>query len=180
MSAHLLRDRFLPRFGSRYLAQLGDGARVPVVGGEVVVSTDTFVVSPLEFPGGNIGHLAVHGTVNDLAMMGATPKYLSAGFVLEEGLDFALLDRVLDAMAGAAEACGVEVVTGFSTCPFFVVSLMNNVFFNFSGVPSYGVTFVMSSRYCQWTLPQLTPSSVFFNVILPISGLISPRTNRCS
>jgi hydrogenase expression/formation protein HypE len=112
MSAHLLRDRFLPRFGSRYLAELGDGARVPVEGREVVISTDTFVVSPLEFPGGNIGHLAVHGTVNDLAMMGATPRYLSAGFVLEEGLDFALLDRVLDAMAETADACGVEVVTG--------------------------------------------------------------------
>ncbi len=70
------------------------------------------MVSPLEFPGGNIGHLAVHGTVNDLAMMGATPKYLSAGFVLEEGLDFDLLDRVLDAMAETAAACGVEVVTG--------------------------------------------------------------------
>jgi hydrogenase expression/formation protein HypE len=112
MSAHLLRDRFLPRFGNRYLAELGDGARVPVDGREVVVSTDTFVVSPLEFPGGNIGHLAVHGTVNDLAMMGATPKYLSAGFVLEEGLDFAVLDRVLDAMADAAASCGVDIVTG--------------------------------------------------------------------
>jgi hydrogenase expression/formation protein HypE len=69
-------------------------------------------VSPLEFPGGNIGHLAVHGTVNDLAMMGATPRYLSAGFVLEEGLDFAVLDRVLDAMAEASAACGVQIVTG--------------------------------------------------------------------
>jgi hydrogenase expression/formation protein HypE len=112
MSAELLRDRFLPRFGSPFLAELGDGARVPVTGGEVVVSTDTFVVSPIEFPGGNIGHLAVHGTVNDLAMMGATPKYLSAGFVLEEGLELAVLDRVLDAMAAAAAACGVEIVTG--------------------------------------------------------------------
>jgi hydrogenase expression/formation protein HypE len=112
LSAQLLRDRFLPRFGNRYLEALGDGARVPVEGAEVVVSTDTFVVSPLEFPGGNIGHLAVHGTVNDLAMMGAVPKYLSAGFVLEEGLDMAVLDRVLDAMAEAAAACGVEIVTG--------------------------------------------------------------------
>jgi hydrogenase expression/formation protein HypE len=112
MSAQLLRDRFLPRFGNRYLHGLGDGALVPVEGMEVVVSTDTFVVSPLEFPGGNIGHLAVHGTVNDLAMMGATPKYLSAGFVLEEGLEFDVLDRVLDAMAEAAAACGVQVVTG--------------------------------------------------------------------
>jgi hydrogenase expression/formation protein HypE len=112
MSANLLRERFLPRFENPYLRDLGDGARVPVEGAEVVISTDTFVVSPLEFPGGNIGHLAVHGTVNDLAMMGATPKYLSAGFVLEEGLDFELLDRILDAMATTAAACGVEIVTG--------------------------------------------------------------------
>jgi len=112
MSARLLRERFLPRFGNKYLAGLGDGARVPVEGNEVVMSTDTFVVSPLEFPGGNIGHLAVHGTINDLAMMGAVPKYLSAGFVLEEGLDFAVLDRVLDAMTETAAACGVDIVTG--------------------------------------------------------------------
>lgn len=112
MSAQLLHERFLPRFGNDWLSELGDGALVGVEGGEVVLSTDTFVVSPLEFPGGNIGHLAVHGTVNDVAMMGAVPKYLSAGFVLEEGLDFALLDRILDAMRDAAEACGVPVVTG--------------------------------------------------------------------
>ena len=112
MSAQLLRERFMPRFGNPYLADLGDGALVPVEGLEVVVSTDTFVVSPLEFPGGNIGHLAVHGTVNDLAMMGATPRYLSAGFVLEEGLPFDVLDRVLDAMAETASACGVQIVTG--------------------------------------------------------------------
>lgn len=112
MSAQLLREHFLPRFGNVYLAPLGDGAVVPVEGGEIVLSTDTFVVSPLEFPGGNIGHLAVHGTVNDLAMMGATPRYLSAGFVLEEGLPLEVLDRILDAMADAARAAGVTVVTG--------------------------------------------------------------------
>jgi len=112
MSARLLRDRFLPRFSNQYLEGLGDGARIPVEGSEVVISTDTFVVSPLEFPGGNIGHLAVHGTVNDLAMMGAVPKYLSAGFVLEEGLELDVLDRILDAMAEAAAACGVDIVTG--------------------------------------------------------------------
>jgi hydrogenase expression/formation protein HypE len=85
---------------------------VPVQGAEVVVSTDSFVVSPLEFPGGNIGHLAVHGTVNDVAMMGAVPRYLSAGFVLEEGLELEVLDRILDAMTESAKACGVEIVTG--------------------------------------------------------------------
>ena len=70
------------------------------------MSTDTFVVHPLEFPGGNIGTLAIHGTLNDVAMMGARPVYLSAGFVLEEGLSLALLDRVLDAMAEASAAAG--------------------------------------------------------------------------
>jgi hydrogenase expression/formation protein HypE len=83
-----------------------------VEGAEIAISTDSFVVSPLEFPGGNIGHLAVHGTLNDLAMMGATPRWLSVGFVLEEGLPFDLLDRVLDAMAEATAAAGVSVVTG--------------------------------------------------------------------
>ncbi len=112
MSAQLLRDHFLPRFGNPHLDALGDGAVVPVTGGEIVLSTDTFVVHPLEFPGGNIGHLAVHGTVNDLAMMGATPRYLSAGFVLEEGLPLDLLGRVLDAMEQAADDAGVTVVTG--------------------------------------------------------------------
>lgn len=112
LSARLLRDHFLPRFGNRHLHELGDGAVVPVAGGDVVISTDTFVVSPLEFPGGDIGRLAVHGTVNDLAMMGSIPRYLSAGFVLEEGLELDLLDRILDSMADCAEACGVEVVTG--------------------------------------------------------------------
>jgi hydrogenase expression/formation protein HypE len=76
------------------------------------VSTDTFVVSPLEFPGGNIGSLAVHGTINDVAMMGGRPRYLTAGFVLEEGLPFDLLDRVVATMAASALAAGVALVTG--------------------------------------------------------------------
>jgi hydrogenase expression/formation protein HypE len=112
MSAQLLREHFLPRFANPWLDRLGDGAVVPVEGAEIAISTDTFVVSPLEFPGGNIGHLAIHGTLNDLAMMGATPRWLSVGFVLEEGLPFDLLDRVLDAMAQATAAAGVSVVTG--------------------------------------------------------------------
>jgi len=112
LSAALLRDRFLPRFGNEVLAELGDAAVVRLPGAEVAVSTDSFVVSPLEFPGGNIGHLAIHGTVNDLAMMGAEPLYLSAGFILEEGLPFEVLDRVLDAMSEAAAGAGVIIVTG--------------------------------------------------------------------
>jgi hydrogenase expression/formation protein HypE len=112
MSAALLRDCFLPHFANDILAQLGDAAIVDIAGQGVAISTDTFVVQPLEFPGGNIGSLAVHGTVNDLAMMGARPQWLSAGFVLEEGLPFDVLDRIVRAMAEAARAAGVLLVTG--------------------------------------------------------------------
>lgn len=112
MSAALIRDRFLPHFANDILSQLGDAAVVDVGGQSLAISTDTFVVQPLEFPGGNIGSLAIHGTVNDLAMMGARPQWLSAGFVLEEGLPFDVLDRIVRAMADAARAAGVLLVTG--------------------------------------------------------------------
>jgi hydrogenase expression/formation protein HypE len=112
MSATLLRQRFLPAFANDALIQLGDGAVVNVDGVDVVVSTDTFVVSPLEFPGGDIGSLAVHGTLNDVAMMGARPVCLSVGFVLEEGLPLEILDRIVRSMADAASLAGVPVVTG--------------------------------------------------------------------
>ena len=112
MSATLLKERFLPHFGNPTLDRLGDAAVVDVATRRLAVSTDTFVVHPLEFPGGNIGTLAVHGTLNDLAMMGATPRYLTAAFVLEEGLDFAVLDRILAEMSRAARAAGVPIITG--------------------------------------------------------------------
>ena len=85
---------------------------LPLLGGRIAISTDTFVVNPVEFPGGNIGSLAVHGTLNDLAMMGATPQFLTAAFVLEEGLELELLHRVVAAMAAAAAEAGVPLVTG--------------------------------------------------------------------
>jgi hydrogenase expression/formation protein HypE len=112
MSARLLQEQFLPRFGNDILNALGDAAVVPVEGGRLAMSTDSFVVRPLEFPGGNIGSLAVNGTLNDVAMMGARPLYLSAGFILEEGLPIDVLERVLASMAEAAKAAGVPVVTG--------------------------------------------------------------------
>ncbi|UCF42084.1 MAG: hydrogenase expression/formation protein HypE [Gemmatimonadota bacterium] len=112
MSAALVRERFLPLFANDTLAQLGDAAVVDVAANRLAVSTDTFVVQPLEFPGGNIGSLAVHGTLNDVAMMGARPRYLSAGFVLEEGLPIDLLDRIVEAMASAANEAGVPIIAG--------------------------------------------------------------------
>jgi hydrogenase expression/formation protein HypE len=112
LSAALVREYFLPRFANDALASLGDAAVVDADGVALAVSTDTFVVSPLEFPGGNIGTLAVHGTLNDLAMMGARPAWLTAGFVLEEGLALDVLGRVAESMAAAARAGGVALIAG--------------------------------------------------------------------
>ncbi|MGE5925783.1 MAG: hydrogenase expression/formation protein HypE [Gemmatimonadota bacterium] len=112
LSAALLRERFLPQLSNPALRQLGDAAVVRVYDGDIALSTDTFVVSPIEFPGGDIGSLAVHGTLNDIAMMGAEPKYLSAGFVIEEGFELDVLDRVVASMAEAARAAGVPLVAG--------------------------------------------------------------------
>src|SRR4029450_7067606 len=112
MSASLFRERILPHFDNPTLAVLGDAAVFRVPASELAISTDSFVVSPLEFPGGNIGSLAVHGTLNDLAMMGARPFCLTAGFVLEEGLPFDQLDRIVAAMGAAAPRGGVPIVAG--------------------------------------------------------------------
>jgi hydrogenase expression/formation protein HypE len=112
MSAKLIGERFVPHFDNDALAQLGDGSVVSVGGLDLVISTDTFVVSPLEFPGGDIGSLAVHGTLNDVAMMGARPVCMTAGFVLEEGLPMEVLDRIVRSMADAARRAGVPIVAG--------------------------------------------------------------------
>jgi hydrogenase expression/formation protein HypE len=89
-----------------------DAAYLPMPPGEVMITTDGFTVQPLEFPGGDIGSLAVHGTVNDLAVAGATPVYLTLNAFIEEGLEFAQLDRLIASMARAAETCGVRIAAG--------------------------------------------------------------------
>ncbi len=111
-SHELLQRVFARHLANPVLESLDDAAVVEVESGRLAISTDTFVVDPLFFPGGNIGSLAVHGTVNDLACRGARPRWLTAGFVLEEGLPVAVLEEVVAAMAEAARACGVLVVAG--------------------------------------------------------------------
>jgi hydrogenase expression/formation protein HypE len=108
----LIRDVFVRAFDNPMLAQLHDGATWPVTEGTLAFTTDSYVVRPLFFPGGDIGSLAVHGTINDLAMCGAKPLCLSAGFILEEGLALETLRKVVKSMAKAAEEAGVQVVTG--------------------------------------------------------------------
>ncbi len=112
LSAQLVAQHFLPHFENPALAQLADASIVSVALGDVAISTDSFVVQPLEFPGGNIGSLAVHGTLNDVSMMGASPICLTAAFVLEEGLSLAVLDRVVAEMARASREAGVPIVAG--------------------------------------------------------------------
>jgi len=110
--ANLIERVFLPAFRNEHLAALADGAIVSIGAERLAFTTDTFVVKPIFFPGGDIGSLAVHGTVNDLAMCGAVPLFLSAGFVLEEGFPMADLERVVRSMARASAAAGTPVVTG--------------------------------------------------------------------
>jgi hydrogenase expression/formation protein HypE len=111
--AHLIETLFARRLGNEWLAQGDDGAVLPAPGhGRLVMATDSHVVSPLFFPGGDIGCLSVHGTINDVAVMGAKPLWLSAAFVLEEGFPLGDLARIVDSMALAAKQAGVPVVTG--------------------------------------------------------------------
>ena len=111
---NLIEGVFAPAFSNPLLDRMDDAATFVVgdVGQSLAVTTDTYVVSPLFFPGGDIGKLAVHGTVNDLAMAGAQPLYLTAGFILEEGFSIATLRRIVESMAVAAAEAGVAIVTG--------------------------------------------------------------------
>jgi len=112
LSQQLMQSVVLPRFRNELLAPLHDGAIFALDGARLAFSTDSYVVSPLFFPGGDIGKLAVHGTVNDLAMCGARPMYLSVGFILEEGTAMDDFARVVGSMREAADAAGVKLVTG--------------------------------------------------------------------
>ena len=110
-TARLIEKLILPRLDNPALRALGDGAVVD--GGEkLVFSTDSFVVNPLFFPGGDIGKLSVCGTVNDLSMCGAEPKYLSCSFIIEEGFPLSELERIVESMAAQCEKAGVQIVTG--------------------------------------------------------------------
>ncbi len=108
----LIDQLFITAFDNDYLRQMNDQACFPVYNGRMVMSTDCHVVTPLFFPGGDIGSLSVHGTVNDIAMSGARPLYLSAGFILEEGFPLAGLKRIVESMAAAAHAIPIPVITG--------------------------------------------------------------------
>ena len=110
-TSRLIEKMIVPALENAALSELGDGAVLP--GGEkLVFSTDSFVVDPIFFPGGDIGKLAVCGTVNDIAMCGGEPKFLSCSFIIEEGLEMSVLERIVESIGKACQKAGVQVVTG--------------------------------------------------------------------
>lgn len=126
----LISELFLSRFSNPQLDELNDFARLELPPGQMALSTDSFVVEPWRFPGGNIGDLAICGTVNDVAMSGATPLYLTAGFILPEGMELSELEEIVDAMAARAKEAGVAIVTGDTK----VVEAGSGPFINTAGV----------------------------------------------
>ena len=128
-SAQLMSDIFGKHFSNQVLDRMEDAA-VLEVSGRIACSTDSFVVTPLEFNGGDIGKLCVCGTVNDLLMMGAVPKYITCGFIMEEGLDTELLERLVASMAAQAREAGVMVVAGYTK----VVEGNGGLYINTTGI----------------------------------------------
>ena len=132
MSHQLTMDILLPVFDSPLLASLDDGAVFSTEGKQIAFSTDTYTVDPIFFPGGNIGDLAINGTVNDIAMCGASPRYLSVGLMLEEGFPLADLKEIIQQMGKAADAAEISVVTGDTKV--VPKGALDKIFINTSGV----------------------------------------------
>lgn len=143
----LIENVFLQDFRDKTLARLDDAAILSVSGSRIAMSTDTYVVSPLFFPGGDIGRLAVCGTINDVATSGATPLYLSVGFVLEEGFEISQLRRILTSMRDAAAEGGVRIVTGDTK----VVEKGHGdgIYINTTGIGIFDSTLDLSGSNCR-------------------------------
>src|SRR3990167_4478695 len=112
LARDLIKNLFLKHLDNPNLAPLGDSAIFEVNGSRLAFTTDSYVVKPIFFPGGDIGRLAVCGTINDLAVVGARPMFLSAGFIIEEGFEMSLLEKVVNSMKETAAFTGVNIVTG--------------------------------------------------------------------
>ena len=143
-SAQLMSDIFGKHFKNQILDKMEDAA-VLEVSGKIACSTDSFVVTPLIFKGGDIGKLCVCGTVNDLLMMGAVPKYITCGFILEEGLDTELLEKIVASMAKQAEEAGVIVVAGDTK----VIEGNGGLYINTTGIGEIPAGRDVSSRNCR-------------------------------
>jgi hydrogenase expression/formation protein HypE len=132
LSNELITEYFLPHFKNPYLERMEDSAVLTIGSRKLCFTTDSYVVSPVFFPGGNIGSLAVHGTVNDLSVCGGKPVYLSCGFILEEGFPFDSLETIIQTMAEAAAAAHVKIVTGDTKV--VARGAADGIFINTSGI----------------------------------------------
>ena len=128
----LIAHTFLPKLKNTYLERMEDGAVFDIGNKKLCFSTDSYVVSPIFFPGGDIGSLAVHGTVNDIAMCGGIPLFLSAGFILEEGFSMEDLEKIISSMAEAAAKAGTQIVTGDTKV--VAKGAADGIFINVSGI----------------------------------------------
>ena len=112
LTGKLIAEKFKPYFDNPFLSQMEDSTAFDINGTRLCFTTDSYVINPIFFPGGNIGSLSVHGTVNDIAMRGGKPLYLSAGFIIQEGFDMSELEQIISSMAEAAKNAGVQIITG--------------------------------------------------------------------
>ena len=132
LTSDLIECKFLPYLGNTYLEVLGDSAVFDLGGKRLCFTTDSYVINPVFFPGGNIGSLSVHGTVNDIAVSGGKPLFMSAGFILEEGFKMSDLETIIRSMADTADAAGVKIVTGDTKV--VARGSADKIFINTSGV----------------------------------------------
>lgn len=147
LSNELISEYFLPRFKNPLLERLEDSAVLTIGNQKFCFTTDSYVVSPIFFPGGNIGSLAVHGTVNDLAVCGGKPLYMSCGFILEEGFPFESLQTVIKTMGEAAAEAGVQIVTGDTKV--VARGAADGIFINTSGIGIVEYAGVLSVKNIQ-------------------------------
>jgi len=147
MSHRLISDMLLPLFNNPVLSQLDDGAILEMGDKRLAFSTDTFTVDPIFFPGGSIGDLAINGTVNDIAMCGAVPQYISVGLLIEEGFAVADLEKILTDMSRAAACAGVSVVTGDTKV--VPKGEADKIFINTSGIGFIPEGLVVGSRHAR-------------------------------
>ena len=131
----LIRDRIAAKFEGASVQRHGDAASLGKIAGDIAMTTDSYVVSPIRFPGGDIGSLAVHGTVNDLAMAGADPLYLTLSLILEEGFSIDTFDGVVASVASAAKSCDVKVVAGDTKV--VAKGAADGIFINTTGIGVY-------------------------------------------
>ncbi|KAF0157443.1 MAG: hydrogenase expression/formation protein HypE [Syntrophaceae bacterium] len=147
LSNELISQYFLPRFQNPYLERLEDSAVLTIGNQKLCFTTDSYVVSPIFFPGGNIGSLAVHGTVNDLSVCGGKPLYMSCGFILEEGFPFASLEIIIQTMAEAATEANVKIVTGDTKV--VARGAVDGIFINTSGIGIVEYSGILSVKSIQ-------------------------------